>query len=97
LINKSYCIFNKQYSKEEWHKAMNWLFTQMEEKEILGDFFPGWINPYHFNDTTSLLIDDSFTKEEVEAKGYLRRDEKIKVDIPEGLEVVKTSELDEYE
>jgi hypothetical protein len=27
----------------------------------------------------------------------LRRDEPIKVDIPEGMEIVKTSELDKYE
>gem|GEM_PF-4875256 len=31
------------------------------------------------------------------AKGYLWRDDPIKVDIPEGAEVVKTSELDQYE
>jgi hypothetical protein len=62
------------------------------------------MNPFYFNDTVAYLIDacpdgsgDSFTKEEIEAKGYLRRDEKIQVDIPEGLEVVKTSELDTYE
>lgn len=55
------------------------------------------MNPFYFNDTAAYLIDDSFTKEEVEAAGYLWRDEVIKVDIPEGVEVVKTSELGEYE
>jgi len=34
------------------------------------------------------LIDDSFTKEEVEKEGFMWRDEKIKVDIPEGAEIV---------
>jgi hypothetical protein len=29
------------------------------------------------------LIDDSFTKEEVEKDGYMWREENIKVDIPE--------------
>ncbi len=46
------------------------------------------MNPFYFNDTAAYLIDDSFTKEEVEAEGYLRRDEKIKVDIPEDAEIV---------
>ncbi len=69
----------------------------MEQNGILGKFFPGSMSPFYFNDTAAYLIDDSFTKEEVEAKGYLRRDEKINVDIPEGLEVVKTNELDTHE
>ena len=43
------------------------------------------------------LIDDSFTKEEVESQWYMRRDEKIKVDIPEGMKVVSSSELWMYE
>jgi len=51
------------------------------------------MNPFYFNDTAAYLIDPSFTKEEVEAEGYLRRDEPIKVDIPEGVQTVKTSEL----
>jgi hypothetical protein len=55
------------------------------------------MNPFYFNDTAAYLIDPSFTKEEVEAAGYLRRDEPIKVDIPADAEVVKVSELDDYE
>ena len=38
-----------------------------------------------------------FTKEEVESEWYLRRDEEIKVDIPEWTETVKSSELDQYQ
>lgn len=97
LKNKSFCIFNKQYTKEERHQKVDEIFTKMEQEWILGDFFPWSMNPFYFNDTAAYLIDDSFTKEEVEAKGYLRRDEVVKVDIPEWVEVVKTSELDEYE
>ena len=55
------------------------------------------MNPFYFNDTAAYLIDPSFTKEEVEKAGYLRRDEPIKVDIPADAELVKTSELDQYE
>jgi hypothetical protein len=55
------------------------------------------MNPFYFNDTAAYLIDDSFTKEEVEAKGYLWRDEPITVDIPEGVQTVKVNELGEYE
>ena len=34
------------------------------------------------------LIDDSFTKEEVEKENYLWRNENIKVDIPENAEII---------
>jgi hypothetical protein len=97
LKNKSYCILNKQYTKEERYEKADEIFAQMDADGTLGQFFPASMNPFYFNDTAAYLIDNSFTKEEVTAKWYLRRDEPIKVDIPEGMEVVKTSELGGYE
>ena len=55
------------------------------------------MNPFYFNDTAAYLIDPSFTKEEVEKAGYLRRDEPIKVDIPSDLECLDVCDLDKYE
>ena len=97
LKNKSFCILNKQYTKKERHQKVDEIFGAMEKEGALGDFFPWSMNPFYFNDTAAYLIDESFTKEEVEAEGYLWREEKVKVDIPEGMEVVGTSELREYE
>lgn len=97
LKNKSYCIFNKQYTKEERYDKVDEVFAQMEIDGTLGNFFPWSMSPFYFNDTAAYLIDDSFTKEEVEAKGYLWRDEPITVDIPEGVQTVKVSELGKHE
>lgn len=97
LKNKSYCIFNKQYTKEERYDKVDEIFSQMEKDGTLGNFFPWSMNPFYFNDTAAYLLDDSFTKEEVEAAWYLWRDEAIQVDIPKWVEVVKVSELGEYE
>jgi hypothetical protein len=69
----------------------------MEKDGDLGKFFPGSMNPFYFNDTAAYLIDDSFTKEEVEAAGYLRRDEAISVDIPDRMDVVEVKDLGDYE
>jgi len=91
LKNKSYCILNKQYTKEERYEKVDEIFTQMERDWQLWEFFPATMNPFYFNDTAAYLIDPSFTKEEVTAKWYFRRDEPIKVDIPEGMEIVYTS------
>lgn len=97
LKNKSYCILNKQYSKEERYIKVDEIFWNMYEEWILWNFFPAGMNPFYFNDTAAYLIDPTFTKEEVTAKWYLRRDEPIKVDIPEWALVVKTSELGKFE
>ncbi len=97
LKNKSYCILNKQYTKEERYEKVDEIFSQMEQDGTLGEFFPATMNPFYFNDTAAYLIDPSFTKEEVTAKWYLRRDEPIKVDIPEDAVVVKSSDLDQFE
>ncbi len=97
LKNKSYCILNKQYSKEEWEVKVCEIFASMEADGTLGSFFPASMCPFYFNDTLAYLIDDTFTKEEVEAEWYLWRDEPIKVDIPEWLEIVNSSELDRFQ
>ena len=55
------------------------------------------MNPFYFNDTAAYLIDPSFTKEEVEKAGYLRRSDPIKVDIPSDAELVHIHDLDQYE
>ena len=68
----------------------------MEEEGNFGNFFPAHLNPYYFNDTAASLIGD-FTKEEVTADGFLRRDEEIKVDIPTDMDMVTTEELSEFE
>jgi len=97
LKNKSYCIYNKQYTKEDRHEKVDEIFSQMEKEWTLGNFFPWSMSPFYFNDTAAYLLDDTFTKEEVEWTWYLWRDEKIKVDIPEWVEVISSDELMQYE
>ncbi|MEI7477814.1 MAG: hypothetical protein WCJ81_04875 [bacterium] len=36
----------------------------MERDGRLGEFFPGSMNPFYFNDTAAYFMDPSFTKEE---------------------------------
>lgn len=96
LKNKSYCILNKQYTKEDRYEKVEAIFSQMERDWILWKFFPASANPFYFNDTIAYFA-WNFTKEEIIAKWYLWRDEPIKVDIPEGTITVKSSELGQFE
>ena len=97
LQNKQFCIFNKQYTKEARYKKVDEIFLRMDQEWTLGQFFPGLMNPFYFNDTAAYLIDPSFTKEEVTAKWYLRRNEPITVDIPEWVQTVSTHDLWQFE
>ena len=95
LKNKSFCILNKQYTKEERYELANKIFEKMDQDWSLWKFFPPSMNPFYFNDTVAYLIDDTFTKEEVTKEGYLWREEKIAVDIPKNLEIIYTGKKDE--
>lgn len=97
LRNKSFCILNKQYTKEEWYEMADKIFAQMDKDWTLWEFFPWSLNPFYFNDTMAYLIDDSFTKQEVEKQGYMWRDEEIKVDIPENVEIIHELSLQDYQ
>lgn len=96
LKNKSFCILNKQYTKEEWYTLTSQIFSGMDKKWILWDFFPGSMNPFYFNDTMAWLL-YGFTKEEVMEKWYMWRDEKLGVDIPDTKIVIWVWELAQYQ
>ncbi len=97
ISNKSYCIFNKQYSKEDWYNAVDKIFWAMDKAWTLGTFFPWWLNPFYFNDTAAHLIDGTFDKEELQSLWYLRREESIIVDIPDNVEIISVDQLGDYE
>ncbi len=48
LVGKKYCIFNKQYTKEEYEKTREKIIAQMKKEGTWGKFFPGYFapNPY---------------------------------------------------
>ena len=69
LRNKNYCIFNKQYTKEEFEKLRARIVEQMTKAGEYGEFFPAVISPFGYNET---IAQDYFPMNEAEAKskGY---------------------------
>ncbi len=78
LRNKSYCIFNKQYSKEEFLKLRAQIIEHMmqmpyvDKKGLVykyGEYFPVEISPFGYNET---VAQDYFplSKEEIIKNGY---------------------------
>lgn len=65
LRNKSYCIFNKQYSKEQYEELLKKIITKMKDTKEYGEFFPSNISPFSYNEAISL---EYFPLSEEEAK-----------------------------
>ena len=78
LRNGSYCILNKQYTKEEYEKLLPKVIEHMEEMPYVdkkgnvykyGEFFPSELSPFGYNETIAI---DSMPLDKIEAirNGY---------------------------
>jgi len=78
LHNKSYCILNKQYTKEQYEELVPKIIKQMNDLPYIddignsyayGEFFPAELSPFCYNET---IAQEYFplTKIEAEKQGY---------------------------
>ncbi|MFA5829391.1 MAG: zinc-ribbon domain containing protein [Candidatus Gracilibacteria bacterium] len=96
LRRKQYCIFNKQYSKEEYEKLSARIIEHMKETGEWGQFFPAQLSPFAYNETVANEY-YPLSKEQILQKGFKWKDEEsitkyqgAKIVIPE-----KISNVDE--
>lgn len=86
LNNKSYCILNKQYTKEEYEALVPRIIQHMNDMPYInkkgrvykyGEFFPPELSPFAYNET---IAQEYFplTKAEAESKGYRWKDPETK-------------------
>ncbi|MBP6925860.1 MAG: hypothetical protein KBC22_02295 [Candidatus Pacebacteria bacterium] len=63
LRNQSYCIFNKQYTKEEYEELMSKIKQHMNEMPYIdqrgleyryGEYFPMELSPFAYNETVAM-------------------------------------------
>lgn len=95
LRGKSYCILNKQYTKEEYEELRNKIIEHMKNtpyvdkqgnKYFFGEFFPSDLSPFAYNETTANEF-FPLTKEEAVNNGfswYDREERTYKPTISEG-------------
>lgn len=83
LKRRSYCILNKQYSKEEYEKLKKQIIADMKKNPYIdklgrpfpyGEFFPLEISPFAYNKSSAMRFFPK-TKEEALAEGYSWSDE----------------------
>ena len=74
LKRKQYCIFNKQYTKEEYEKLVPKIIEHMKKTGEWGQYFPVKYAPHGYNET---LASEYYplTKEEVLKRGWNWHDE----------------------
>ena len=53
LTKKENCIFNVQYSKEEYKKLVSQIKSRMITDDEYGEFFPLFMSPFPYNDTVA--------------------------------------------
>ncbi|MFA5917622.1 MAG: hypothetical protein WC850_05315 [Candidatus Gracilibacteria bacterium] len=69
IRDKSYCILNKQYTKEEYEKLVPKIIEHMKKTGEWGEFFPSSISPFGYNETVANEY-FSLTKENALKKGF---------------------------
>ncbi len=86
LKRKQYCVFNKQYTKEEYEKLVARIKDQMIQVPFTdsrgrvykyGEFFPQEFSPFAYNESH---LQDLFpkTKEQAEELGFFLREQPVK-------------------
>lgn len=55
LRKSSFCIFNKQYSREEYLNLKSRIIAQMRETGEYGEYFPAILSPFAYNESTAML------------------------------------------
>jgi hypothetical protein len=73
LRNKSYCILNKQYSKDDYEILRTKIIEDMTKRGEYGEFFPKEIAPFAYNETVVQEF-AQLTKAQALARGFRWRD-----------------------
>ena len=92
LENKSYCIHNKQYTKEAYEQLVPRIIEHMQNTLERGEFFPASISPFDYNESLSQEY-YPLEKEEAIKQWFTRRDKKYEINIPDNIQLIDTKDI----
>lgn len=83
LKQKQYCVFNKQYTKDQYDQLVAEIIEHMQKNNEWGEMFPTSISPYGYNETVAQIYHPK-TKEQATAIGakWQDNDYSLKFDGP---------------
>ena len=94
--NKQYCIFNKQYSKEEYEQLVPKIIEHMQTTGERGEFFPPSLSAFAYNESVAQEYFPLSKKVALE-QWYKRQDKEYPINIPDGTDTVNAADLNRYE
>ena len=94
LRNKSYCIFNKQYTKEEYEVQVATIISHMQATGERWEFFHPSLSPFGYNETVAQEY-FPLVKGELESVWYHRSDYSSDPVIPVGAVLIHRREYDD--
>ncbi|MFA6392982.1 MAG: hypothetical protein WCW54_02775 [Candidatus Paceibacterota bacterium] len=89
LKKDNYCIFNKQYTKEEYLELKEKIIEHMKKTGEYGEFPPSSISPVSYNETQGQVY-MPLTKEEALSKGFKWQDN---IPVTKGKETMNPDEI----
>lgn len=92
LKNKSYCILNKQYTKEEYEMLVPQIIRHMKRTGEWGEFFDPTLSPFWYNETVNQEY-YPLSKEEAINQWYTWMDQEYAVNIPQGIGTIEARDL----
>lgn len=92
LRNKQYCIFNKQYTKEEYENLVPKIIQHMQKTGERWEFFPASISPFGYNETIAMEY-FPLSKAEALKQWYKRMDQEYPINIPENAQTIQAKNL----
>lgn len=93
LRDKQYCIFNKQYSKQEYETLIPQIIASMIEYGERGQFFPSSLSSHAYNRSDAMQRYPLTCDQAIE-KGYMRDDNEITANIPSSMQTIDTDTME---
>ncbi len=92
LRNKQYCIFNKQYTKEEYNELVPKIIKHMQSTWERWKFFDSSLSPFGYNET---VAQEYFPLSEIDAKQkwYKRQEKNYDPVIPEWADTIAWDQI----
>jgi hypothetical protein len=95
LKTGEYCIFNKQYTKEEYEITVAKIIEHMQTTGERGEFFHPSLSPFGYNETVAQEYLPVKKSELPIQHGYKWSDYSLDPKMPENAECIKAGEMDD--
>jgi len=94
LYHKQYCVFNKQYLKEEYEVLVAKLIIHMQSTGEWGRFFPAWFSAFAYNKTLAQEYYPLDEKSTIDS-GFSWFGKDIPINVPAGMITIAADQLPE--